>query len=189
MRKFFKQSEKGFTLVETLVAVSIFSMSVLGLLSILSQGIADTRYARDKIIAAYLTQEGIEYIRNMRDTFSLYDATSAEEGWNNFHTKVSPCISAGGCYFDDRDLNYTSHTQPMTGITLIPCESSCPNLLYDDITGKYGYVAGRDTGFSRKILISSVNANELKVFSTISWAQGSGNFGITFSEDLFNWIQ
>jgi prepilin-type N-terminal cleavage/methylation domain-containing protein len=59
---------KGFTLVETLVAIAIFTMSILGLMSVMAQGISDTTYAKQKIIATYLAQEGIEYVRNMRDT-------------------------------------------------------------------------------------------------------------------------
>ena len=40
---------KGFTLVETLVAISIFTMSVLSLLVILGQGIANSEYAKQLI--------------------------------------------------------------------------------------------------------------------------------------------
>src|SRR3989338_1314568 len=85
MRKIFlKSKNEGYTLVETLVAVSIFSVSILGLLVALSQGLADTGYAKKKIAAAYLAQEGIEYIRNMRDTFVIYDAVGPQEGWTAF---------------------------------------------------------------------------------------------------------
>ena len=75
MKKFFQQKNKGlacrsmaegFTLVETLVAISIFTMSILALLVILTQGIANTNYAKHKITASYLAQEGIEYARNVR---------------------------------------------------------------------------------------------------------------------------
>ena len=71
----------GFTLVETLVAVSIFSISILGMMSVLGSSIANTNYAKRKIIATYLAQEGIEYIRNMRDTAVLYNGGG---NWNSF---------------------------------------------------------------------------------------------------------
>ncbi|MEJ0001975.1 MAG: prepilin-type N-terminal cleavage/methylation domain-containing protein [bacterium] len=70
-----KRENGGFTLVETLVAISIFTLSVLIMLSVLSKGISDTAYAKKKLIASYLAQEGIEYMRNMRDTYMLYSAT------------------------------------------------------------------------------------------------------------------
>lgn len=77
--------KKGFTLVETLVAVSIFSVSVLGLVTVLSEGIADTGYAKQKLAASYLAQEGIECIRNLRDNYVLYP-NPPSQNWNGFRT-------------------------------------------------------------------------------------------------------
>jgi type II secretory pathway pseudopilin PulG len=208
MKLFFKKTNRAFTLVETLVAISIFSMSVLGLLSILASGISNTSYAKQKIVATYLAQEGIEYIRNMRDTYVLYDS-DGQTGWNNFNTKVaggvfhsvSICATTNGCYInaDASTLNYTiPSSQAMTSITLPACtDSTCSNapLHYNSNTGIYGYT-GVDgyagvvsSGFSRKIQINQINANETEVFSTVYWTQGSGNYSVTFSEDLFNWVQ
>ena len=191
MKKVVKQKNKGFTLVETLVAISIFTMSILALLVVLTQGISDTNYAKNKIIASYLAQEGIEYIRNMRDTFMLYDSIDPQTGWNSFRTKLinASCEAANGCYFDDQNLNYANPAQPMAGITVVPRGSSCPALLYDEITGKYGYAAGVNSGFTRKISINVVSPDEIKLVSTLSWAQGSGNYSMVFSETLFNWIE
>lgn len=195
---------KGFTLVETLVSVSIFSISILGLLSILSQGILDTSYAKKKITASYLAQEGIEYIRNMRDTYVLYDVVSSQAGWNAFNVKVAGntypsgstvCASANGCYFDDRNVSFGDNSMPVTDLLLSVCTSSaCSNapLLYDSTTGKYGYVVSATTtpsGFTRKIKITQINANETKVFSTVYWTQGSGTYNVVFSENLFNWVE
>lgn len=182
----------GFTLVETLVAISIFTMSILALLSILASGISDTNYAKQKIIAGYLAQEGIEYVRNMRDTFVLYDPTDSQTGWNSFISKVSSagCQNLTGCYFNDSNLNYSNPAQPMAGIILSGCNAGCPNLLYDSTTGKYGYpFGGVDSGFSRKIQVSQINADQIKILSTVYWTQGSGTYSLTFSENLFNWVQ
>jgi len=183
--------KSGFTLVETLVAVSIFTISILALLVVLTQGISDTIYAKEKITASYLAQEGIEYMRNIRDTFVLYDAADSQTGWNAFNNKLvsASCATPFGCYFDDQNINYASQTQPMVGITLTACGTSCPTLLYDGVTGKYGYEAGTDAGFIRKIEIIQISGDETKIFSTVSWVQGSGVYSITFSENLFNWIE
>ena len=145
MSKFLKQKNNGFTLVETLVAISIFSMSILGLLSILSGGISNTGYAKQKIIAGYLAQEGIEYVRNMRDTSMLYNAIDPQHGWDAFKTA-------------DKSFPITN-----------------PDF----------------SGFVRTIVMTPVSGtvDEVKISSTVSWAQGSGNYSTTFSENLFNWIQ
>jgi len=196
MKKFYtkeNKNERGFTLIETLVATSIFATSILALLVVLSQGIANTGYAKKKIIAGYLGQEGIEYIRNLRDTYVLYSATS-QAGWDSFNTKLtsSTCQAVNGCYFDDRNVLFTDNSTPMTDLLLTACpSSSCPaaTLLYDATTGKYNYVSGTNSGYNRKMRISQISANETKVFSTISWTQGSGNYSISFSESLFNWVE
>lgn len=86
--KFFPiKKNKGFTLVETLVGLLIFSFSVIAMMSVLGNGISDTRHAQQKIMAGYLAQEGIEYARNVRDAYVLYPAFTGKTwsgGEDNF---------------------------------------------------------------------------------------------------------
>jgi len=143
MNKFFKQKNKtnnGFSLVETLVAISIFSLSILGLMSVLASGISNTNYAKQKIVASYLAQEGIEYVRNMRDNAVLYPSGT---GWTNFSSPGT--------------INYPA---------------------VDDFAS-----------FNREITKIAVPASsdELQITSKVSWTQGSGNYNITLTENLFNW--
>jgi prepilin-type N-terminal cleavage/methylation domain-containing protein len=142
MKKLFLK-QKGFTLVETLVAVSIFSISILGLLAVLTQGISDTGYAKKKMMAGYLAQEGIEYVRNMRDTSVLYNATSPQAGWDAF--------KAANIQYPITDPSFS--------------------------------------GLTRNIVMTSINLNEVTISSTVSWTQGSGVRSVTFSENLYNWIE
>lgn len=192
MRKFLKQNKRGgFTLVETLVALSIFSVSILGLMVVLSQGIADTTVAKKKNTASYLAQEGVEYIRNLRDTYVLYDSVSSSNGWTAFNNILLPtCSLPNGCYFDDKNVNYSNPTKPIKNLIFTSCSTACPQLLYTALSGKYDYaLGGVNSGFIRTIKISSINVNEIKVYSNVSWTQGSGNYSITFSENLFNWVE
>lgn len=192
--KFLKEKEnKGFTLIETLVAVSIFSIAVVTMLVVLSRGLTSTIYAKQKAGAVYLAQEGIEYMRNMRDTYVLY-SSSPQVGWTAFlNTKVLPvCNSAlfsGGCYFNADSVFSLGSTMPITQIPLTTCVSSCPNLLYDSANGKYGYTSGVASGYVRKISVTQITTDEVKVSSTVYWTQGSGTYSTTLSEDLFNWAE
>jgi len=86
MHRFFKNNNKGFTLVETLVAVSIFTVSILGLISVLASGISDIGYAKKKIAATYLAQEGIEYTRNFRDNSVIFNINGVDVGGENLRT-------------------------------------------------------------------------------------------------------
>ncbi len=187
---------QGFTLVETLVAVSIFTVSILALMSVLTDGISDITYAKKKVAAAYLAQEGIEYVRNIRDTYDLY-SPAGRDGWADFiDHMINPaagarCDQDPGCYFDDRDLDFSVQAQPINSIDVIACGAECSTLLYDDATGKYGYESGSDSGFIRKIKVvpNPLNADEAKIYSTVFWKKGSGTYQLTFSETLFNWVE
>ena len=184
----------GYTLVETLVAVSIFSVSILGLLVTLSQGVADTSYAKRKIAAAYLAQEGIEYMRNLRDTYMIYDSDPTT-GWTSFFNKLvleEHCDQSDGCYIaaDSGTLDYTIPSlQAMKEIGPISCSGLCDTLTYDPNTGAYGYSGSEDSGFRRTINAYRVTDNEIKIISTVSWTQPSGPYSVSFSEDLFSWIE
>ena len=167
----------GFTLVETLVAVSIFSISILGMMSVLGSSIANTNYAKRKIIATYLAQEGIEYIRNMRDTYVLYTIPG---GWTAFKADIAPCGLPDKCGFDNSALSpdvFICTTQ----------DGQCK--LFED-NGNYNTNSlGADSGFVRTVYIDTISQDEMKIFSTVSWTQGSGERSITFSENLFNWAE
>lgn len=198
MIKFFKQKNKnkkgfthtlkrkhlvcGFTLVETLVAITIFTISILAIMSVLGKGMSDTNYAKKQMTATYLAQEGIEYIRNMRDTFILSNANSAD-GWNSFGTEVSICGLGNPCGFDN-SLDITDSIFLCTDMSL------CKLYLED---GNYSVnPTGTDSGFTRTISVDTTNLdpnNEIKIISKVEWVQGSGNYQITFSENLYNWIE
>ena len=162
-----KQNKKnGFTLIETLVAVSIFTMSIMALLVVLTQGIANNNYAKKKILASYLAQEGI------------YTGVPGNS-WNGFKAKLAPCNPGNGCRFD----TVFPHV-------VVVCNDPNNCKLYES-NGSYSTnpIGGADSGFVRKIWMTTVNVDEVKIFSDVSWTQGSGSYSITFSENLFNWIE
>ena len=184
----------GFTLIETLVAVSIFSVSILSLMAVLAQGISDTNYEKKRIIAAYLAQEGIEYMRNLRDTFMLY-GDGSPPNWTQFRNAINECGTPGiskFCYFDDQDLDFEDPDMPVTQISIQSCGNNpcLTPLRYNSNTGKYNYdIFGADSGFIRSIQATYPGDPDydIKISSTVSWTQGSGGYNITFSERLFNW--
>jgi prepilin-type N-terminal cleavage/methylation domain-containing protein len=61
------KNQKGFTLIETLFAILIFSSALVALMTIASRGISAANSAREQTVAHYLAQEGLEIARNVRD--------------------------------------------------------------------------------------------------------------------------
>ena len=185
MIKILKQKNKksGFTLVETLVAVFILSLSIITMMTVLSSGISDTNYAKQKITATYLAQEGIEYMRNIRDDYVLYPTMNPSLTWSSFKNMViSKCEN--GCGFDNNNADFTVTNQGF----ILQCFLlySCKLYVND---GNYYYSAnqGTDSGFRRVITADKIGDDEIKITSTVFWNQGSGEKSVSFSENLFNW--
>lgn len=65
------KNKKGFTLLETLVAIFILTLALTGPIYIASLAIRSSVETRDNISAYYLAEEAVEAIRNMRDTNSF----------------------------------------------------------------------------------------------------------------------
>ena len=69
---------KGLTLVETIIAGSILTTAIVGLSVALFSFTATSSIIPSRLIAAYLTQEGMEIVRNIRDTNWLQGRGFAE---------------------------------------------------------------------------------------------------------------
>ncbi len=188
--------QSGFTLVETIVAVLILSLSIGSLLSLAAGGFYSVKYSRNQIVASNLLQESLEYIRNTRDSTILAGA-----GWDDWikSLKVDSngnetggasdgCFSQAGC-----TVNPYSLTQKVK-----QCDQSCPNVIYFPDQAFYGYSASYPfsqtqapitTSFLRTITItpSSLVNGEVVVKGTVSWINGSATKTVTQTMLLTNW--
>ncbi|MBI3632992.1 MAG: prepilin-type N-terminal cleavage/methylation domain-containing protein [Candidatus Vogelbacteria bacterium] len=63
-----QKTSGGFSLIETLVAISILMITIVGPLTLASKGVVFADYVKDEITGFYLAQEAIEAIKNIRDT-------------------------------------------------------------------------------------------------------------------------
>jgi prepilin-type N-terminal cleavage/methylation domain-containing protein len=62
-----QHTQQGFTIIETLVAITILMISVVGPLTIAHKGLRAAVDAGDTVTASYLAQDAIEYLKNIRD--------------------------------------------------------------------------------------------------------------------------
>jgi len=160
---------KGFTLIETLVAISILLVSISAPLTIASKGLASSYFAREQITAFYLAQDAVEYIRNTRD--------------NNFLSGVSwlnGFPSTGGALF----------TVDTTDGTMVLCPiDGCIALDYNNSTGFYSHddPGGNVSLFTRSVSIQTVNVTEVIVSVTISWSAGTFSRSFSVKENILDW--
>lgn len=134
-------SDRGFTLLESMVAIAIFSIGVSTAVFVITQSINVGTRTKNKIIAANLTQEGIEVVRNIRDrnwlagrpwTEGIDALTDACLQWNSdYNTIDGACTSGANISFDAGFQHYiqtASSAQFSRAITtqLIPQDTPNP---------------------------------------------------------------
>lgn len=176
--KILKLQKSGFTLIETLVAISILILAVTGAFQAAQKGISLGTFSKNQVVAFYLAGEAIEQIKNIRDENSL-KGNSWLQGIAN---PGDPCTLGTVCMVD-----------AVNAPTLASCNSSsfdaCP-FLKQSPTGFYGYNSSwTDTIFKRSIKIQSIpsNTDEVSITVHISWTQGLINRSFDIRENILNW--
>lgn len=176
MKKLLKQKNKGFTIIESLVAITILVVAVIGATSAVQTGISSYIFSKDQITAFYLAQEGLEQLRNIRDENHLND--------NDWLAGIAQ-NSDDPCYFGE-----ACTVSPVETSATIHCSSigSCPFLREDESTGFFGYDASWPlTKFKREIVLTSVNADEISAQVTVSWSKGLITRHFEARESILNW--
>lgn len=62
-----RTNETGFTIIETLVAVTVLMIAVAGPLVVAGKGLIGAEIGKNQLIASYLAQESMEVLKNIRD--------------------------------------------------------------------------------------------------------------------------
>ena len=187
---------KGFTLIEAMVAVTILTFAVAGPLFSAGRAIVAAETARDQLIASYLAQEGIEYVRAMRDNeyLAAYQAGGASvssNAWNSFLTggnagSITQC-RATTCILDPAAQGGMGTG---SGFSLQPCSgSSCtPLFLANGIyTQQSGITGAVQTPFTRTIQSVAVSAYDERIVSTVSWSFHEVPYSVTITDHLTPW--
>lgn len=195
-----KVSAKGFTLIETLVAVFILLLALTGPIYIATLALRTSAGSRDGISARYLAEEVVEYIRNVRDTRVLdgvqYTPSEwAQKGSDTLTNGVS-CFNAKGTNANkcelQRDVN--------TGIYIpVACGLSCSPLRFTPNNTKAFYGTNDSSApfskFTREFYIEVAPEDpatgdnpqkELRVVVNIIWNDHGTSKIYTLTEYLHN---
>lgn len=161
----YKKSVKqrsGYLLVEAIVAAGVLVVGFLGFFALLSRSFAISKIVSNNHIATYLAAEGIEIAKNMLDR----NIVLGNARWNQ------------GFEAGDFEADYASaELEPYSGRTL----SFNPGL---DL---YGYTGTASTPFVRRIRITPVSQDEIRVNSIVAWHTGTARSSINLEAGFFNW--
>jgi len=179
-----KIKNKGFSLVETLVAITILLVTMTAPLYALTQAVLFASIARDKIIATSLAEEGIEYVRSIRDNNYLNGRfwLAGIDGTSNGRNQAA-CMRDGtaqsACVVDVK--------ADTVGLCLIV---ACPLLKISTITKGYELTgAFPDSKFKRYfVYIDDLTNTQRKIIRmTVTWTERGKNYSVTLDNYLYNW--
>ncbi|OGF89367.1 hypothetical protein A3I27_03170 [Candidatus Giovannonibacteria bacterium RIFCSPLOWO2_02_FULL_43_11b] len=167
---------KGFTLLETIVAISVLTIVILGPLAVATTILSNSSFSSNQVIAYNLAEEGVEFVINKRDSLifkAVYDGRTADDGWNDFKSTMggsSQCQNAS----KKCGVNVTNGAVFDCGSGSYPANQTC-TLRKNSTTGIYSYAPGDPiTIFERRIFVESGGSDEKQVTVTITWREKNG---------------
>jgi prepilin-type N-terminal cleavage/methylation domain-containing protein len=168
--------QSGFSLVETLVAITILLIVITGPLTLISNSARSTNFANDQVMAYFLAQEGLELTQAIRDdimipTFDTSYSGSPDAAWNEFigGTGYSDCFTTSGCGLDqETDLVGTVNVYSCSGSTN-PCRLHLNTIARQ--RSKYTHVSSGNTPtrYTRVITMDDNITGQVEVMSRVTW--------------------
>jgi prepilin-type N-terminal cleavage/methylation domain-containing protein len=181
----FFNKQSGFSLVETLVAISLLLIIIVGPMSISAKTAKSSSFANEQIQAFFLAQEGLELSQKARDDFRLnhfdqkFDGVSSPaDPWDAFKDSAtySKCFTSGGCGLYWGNSNDGNLATPKDCNTIANCR-----IYKNDTSGSRSMFTydstspNAQTVFTRKVTFENLitDPNQIKVASTVTWRTGS----------------
>ncbi len=165
---------KGFTLVEVLIALSIAIVAASYTAQVIASTNKVTLAGRQKFIATNLAQEGLELTRKARDNAWLQDETPDDP--SDWMSSIFLCPEQNGVtkytITDEGDIAFGD-----AGTIELPDD---PIVYTRELTATCDHaVAGEDAEDAREFV---------EIASTVSWiGNGGDEQRVTLRETLYNW--
>lgn len=190
------KSEKGQSLVEMTIAIAIILTGLMGALALTVSNLSGVGEAGTRVVASGLAKEGIDVVRNIRDTNWLENATWDDElflgndftaiaifkpATNEWRLDFSPSSisdAAAKLYRDENNL-YLQNTAPPGGTAtlysrLITLDPICLNS-----ETKIETISGNPCGSEEK--------TGIRVRSEVTWTESGRPHSLVLDDRLYNW--
>ncbi len=178
-------TQAGFSLVETLVAITILLIVVTGPLTISMSTARSTSFASEQVQAFFLAQEGAELAQKARDELLLegIDDTPPDNLWDEFSNDTAGaiyenCFKTTGCGLSFKEGTTAEVEDGVLTVTDCATGNNC-KLYYNEsaVRSKYTYDSANAvaTPFTRVVRFEkTVGADwDVKVISKVTWRTGS----------------
>lgn len=175
------RTQRGFTVMETIMAFSILTLALSGFSGMMVSSLKSFRLSQEKYVAAKIAQEGIELAVNKKDN----------------HVQ---CVKADpSCPLSDWQENLLGSFEVESGrSTELRPQSSFQSYDSNHVIcvkrnppkdfGKFGYCSAEpqynlSANYNREVIITRLNANSVQVRSVVRW---KNNKSLTLESLLFS---
>ena len=193
---------RGFTLIETVVAVAILIAAIVGPVTLIAHSLFSASFSRNDLIGTNLAQEGIEFFRAVRDNNILCASLGGTMDWRKDPSSGGPLI---GFYEIDPVSTIALSCGSRSINTPLPIQrtaATCVTPIRVDANGLYSYVGGTPSGMTRCVRVCSPPtaapcsaaangdipaSDQMEIISTVSWSERGTAKSITIRSRLYNW--
>jgi len=202
------KNKKGFSLIEIVIAITTLVVVVVAATTLIVSSIRTTTTNVDNIVAYNLAQEGLEAVRNMRDSNWLSNQDWRKGGnifWGEDFDKSEGVYTVDyknvgrimGVEDEAVDIVYLRQYAPWSLQPLIQEDDAVLYLASDLSLGVTRYThdssLGEPSKFSRKITIKEVGEEviegqpKIRVESLVEWKDQGRTKELKLYMDLTNW--
>lgn len=169
-----KNNTRGLSLIETLIAISILLIAIVGPMTIAARSLQTAIFAREQTAAFYLAQEGIELTLQYREQEALNEIFGSGDG-DYWDWRPNVCTNTIACSFD----RLGNEERCTTGDCLLYSDAG------EDV--KYVHDSGGNTAtpYTREITIDMSVANVAEVTSVVSWTSPLFNVTTAVTAETF----
>ena len=168
----------GFTVLEAMVAIFVVVIASTGVFGLIVSSLSLTESIENEAIAWYLAQEGMELVRNFRDTNMLDTPNSIP-----WYTNIEGCEVSDNCGADYNDPALIS------GLNDTPTP-----LRYDAATG-YTYDSGTASLFERRIAAYRCTVgcsppgpeSRIHLMISVTWQERGVDREVQLLGEVYNW--
>ncbi len=192
-------SKFGFTLIETVVALALLTAALAGPVTLATRSIFHTRFSKNKLIAAQLAAEGIEFVRQKRDTNIMrgvdwgtdLPAVGIALSYQRDIDVAVLWVSCGSCnaplgYNRSNGLYFqggcSPNCTPFTRVITVDRSIGPESVLLPAFLPLLPSPPGRAAGS-----VTIIQDNRMRITSTVTWQDNIGPQSLTLTQIIYNW--
>lgn len=211
-----RDSLTGFTLIELLIAISVFMIGIMGAFSLSLNNLNTAKENTQRVIAANLAREGLELVRNIRDSNWLAREASVDSDSGTLEIEIYEWDHG----FKDSNFR-VDYSGGLLPFTTLPAPADLASAIADEeaklnlSNGSYRHLGSPNGTFSRAINLRAIcldkndplvpietvvpsldcsgGANIVKigfqVTARVSYIYGTKTNSIDAVENIYNWRQ